>query len=516
MVLEARLQWAYRTFLVFIATLLVARVAWISDDALITLRTALNLSNGWGAGFNATEQVQAYTHPLWFLLILLAGSVTGQWLLTIFVLSIGACALTIALLVVVASNVSRATLIVGLLLLSNAFVDFSTSGLENPLAYLMAAILFTLSLTHVRPTVDRPTVHAFLSGLTVAAILLLRLDFALLIAPIVLLMMWRWRSSLSALAVFLGSLLAPLAIWFAWSYNTYASPFPNTLDAKTNSQIPRGELLYGGIRYLWISFLEDPVSLIILVGALLIAIAVGGLIQRYWAAGIGLYLTYVVWIGGDFMAGRLVAVPVLIGAFIVASTRTTPDASMLGSSLLTKVSPAFIALIAIALGLQTWGNQPTALTDPQTPRWDKDFRGGVADERGEYVQRGWALQDLFVLSGNIQSGDAARQTASLIRSWPPFTESVGLPSEVEVVCGGLGIAGISAGPTAHIIDKCGLSDSFIASIAFVPTGPMGWRPGHLEREIPDGYVDAVLNNDPAGLKSVADQERLSELWDRIR
>lgn len=516
MVLEAHLQWAYRTFLVFIATLLVARVAWISDDALITLRTALNLSNGWGSGFNATEQVQAYTHPLWFLLILIAGSVTGQWLLAIFVLSIGACALTILLLVVVASNLSRATLLVGLLLLSNAFVDFSTSGLENPLAYLMAAILFTLSLTHVHHKVSRPTFHALVSGLTVSAILLLRLDLALLIAPIALFMMWRWRSSLSALTAFLGSLVAPLAIWFAWSYITYASLFPNTLDAKTNSQIPRAELLYGGIRYLWISFVEDPVSLLILVGALFIAIAVGSPVQRYWAAGIGLYLTYVVWIGGDFMVGRFVAVPVLIGAFIVASTQTSPAASTLGSSLLTKLSPAFIALTAIALGLQAWGNQPTVLTDPQTPRWDKDSRGGVADERGEYVQRGWALQDLFVLSGNIQSGDAARQTARLIRTWPRNVESVGLPSDVEVVCGGLGIAGISAGPTVHIIDKCGLSDKFISSIVFVPTGPMGWRPGHLEREIPEGYVDAVLNNDPTRLNSVDDQERLSDLWDRIR
>ena len=67
-------------FLAIVAVLVVGfRLAWISDDALITLRTALNITHGWGPGFNATESVQAYTHPLWFLLWVAIGVFTGQW-----------------------------------------------------------------------------------------------------------------------------------------------------------------------------------------------------------------------------------------------------------------------------------------------------------------------------------------------------------------------------------------------------------------------------------------------------
>ena len=63
--------------LVFLAILL--RTAWLSDDALITLRTVLNFTHGYGLTFNVAERVQTYTHPLWMLMLtgtyLVAGNV---------------------------------------------------------------------------------------------------------------------------------------------------------------------------------------------------------------------------------------------------------------------------------------------------------------------------------------------------------------------------------------------------------------------------------------------------------
>jgi arabinofuranosyltransferase len=47
----------------------VLSVAWISDDALITFRYALNVVSGNGPVFNVGERVQGYTHPLWFILM---------------------------------------------------------------------------------------------------------------------------------------------------------------------------------------------------------------------------------------------------------------------------------------------------------------------------------------------------------------------------------------------------------------------------------------------------------------
>ena len=77
-----------RIISVAVVVIAVLRLAWIGDDALITLRTALNLTNGWGPGFNVTESVQAYTHPLWFLLWVGIGTLTEQWILGILVASV--------------------------------------------------------------------------------------------------------------------------------------------------------------------------------------------------------------------------------------------------------------------------------------------------------------------------------------------------------------------------------------------------------------------------------------------
>ena len=48
---------------------------WVCDDAYITFRHVLNCLGGYGPVFNPGERVQAYTHPLWFLLLLGGGSV---------------------------------------------------------------------------------------------------------------------------------------------------------------------------------------------------------------------------------------------------------------------------------------------------------------------------------------------------------------------------------------------------------------------------------------------------------
>src|SRR5687767_7607829 len=54
------------------------RAAWVGDDAFITLRTVDNCGRGYGLTWNTGERVQAYTHPLWMLLLLAAHLVTGE------------------------------------------------------------------------------------------------------------------------------------------------------------------------------------------------------------------------------------------------------------------------------------------------------------------------------------------------------------------------------------------------------------------------------------------------------
>jgi len=123
------------------------RLAWLSDDALITLRTALNITHGWGPGFNATESVQAYTHPLWFLLWVTIGVFTDQWVWGILLAGVFLTAGAVAVLVWRTQSIARIILLTGMLIFSNGFIEYSTSGLENPLAYLSVAIGFALSVS---------------------------------------------------------------------------------------------------------------------------------------------------------------------------------------------------------------------------------------------------------------------------------------------------------------------------------------------------------------------------------
>ena len=52
--------------------------SWIGDDAFITFRVVDNFVHGYGLTFNPDERVQAYTHPLWMLLLSAAYVATMQ------------------------------------------------------------------------------------------------------------------------------------------------------------------------------------------------------------------------------------------------------------------------------------------------------------------------------------------------------------------------------------------------------------------------------------------------------
>ena len=61
--------------------------AWLGDDAYITFRVVWNFIHGYGLTFNPDERVQAYTHPLWMLVLAAAHGVTREFFFTATVLS---------------------------------------------------------------------------------------------------------------------------------------------------------------------------------------------------------------------------------------------------------------------------------------------------------------------------------------------------------------------------------------------------------------------------------------------
>src|SRR5262245_48125100 len=114
------------------------RTAWLSDDAYITFRTADNIIHGYGPVWNTSERVQTYTHPLWLALITPAFALTGEVYYTAIFLSILVTLAAVALLARrLAATPWNLIVCLAVLLSSKAFIDFSTSGLENPLTHLL-------------------------------------------------------------------------------------------------------------------------------------------------------------------------------------------------------------------------------------------------------------------------------------------------------------------------------------------------------------------------------------------
>ena len=133
-------------FVLFVFVLI--RSAWVCDDAYITLRTVDNLYRGHGLTWNPGERVQTYTHPLWMMLIVLVYFVEDNPYFILITISI---LLTIATMYLLISKLSitASNAIAGILLLlsSKAFIDYSTSGLENPLShfiYILFIFVFLL------------------------------------------------------------------------------------------------------------------------------------------------------------------------------------------------------------------------------------------------------------------------------------------------------------------------------------------------------------------------------------
>lgn len=432
------------------------RTAWVSDDAEITLRSVLNFVHGYGPNYNIDERVQAYTHPLWFLIVSLLG-LSG---INVFIIVIGlgiACTLVvIALLFRISWSPWLAAALVGVLVFSKAFVDYMTSGLENPLSHVLvlAAILMGIRALAATATLWDP----LLAFLFVGLLFLSRPDLPLLLAPLAVVVLlrtplpWRrrWLTVIPGVVVVLA--------WMTFSTIYYGFPFPNTAYAKLGVGISHFELALQGLRYLVDSLTRDPITLLAIGAAIVLAVAGRRIVDLAIAAGILLYLGYIVWIGGDFMSGRFVTAPLVASVAILARVVLTRTTAM--------------SLGALGVLLAVIGAPRTLLSDGSYS--NKDFGPwGVTDERGFYFD----AMGLIAPEGSHFDDDPG---------WPA---GLGGVTDVEAGCGKLGWIGISRGPSVHVVDSCGLADAFIARLPRKPSE--GWRAGHFERAVPAGYLTSV-------------------------
>ena len=456
--------------------------SWLDDDAFVTLRTADNVLNGHGLTWNPAERVQAYTHPLWLFLNTGLAALTGRPELTCALLSfILSLAVVGLILYRVAPSLDTGLLAVLLLLVSKAWVDFSGSGLEDPLTRLLL-VLFVLAGR--RPAGDA---RALVVALITALAALSRPDALLVFLP-ALAAELRGGGRRRWCAAALG--LAPLAAWGLFALLYYGSPWPNTAYAKLGTGVPRIGRVVQGFAYLFDSLIRDPATLGILVAAVWVAWRWPRRVDRRLLAGGLLYLAYVVWIGGGYMSGRFLGLP--LTAAVLALLRDPPPARVLWTR--RKVVAVALSLAAVALAVRT--------VEPLMQDGVGLF--GIGDERrthhpytgltGLLVQERWP-EHFLRLRGEELARDGTEVWAE----------------------GAIGMVGFYAGPEVHLVDVFALGDPLLARLpgeiraTFNRPRELGWRAGHVRRAIPEGYLESL----PGGPNRLADPD-LARYYDVIR
>lgn len=510
--------------------------AWLSDDAYITFRTIDNFLSGYGLTYNIAERVQAYTHPLWMFLLSAFYFATGEIYYTSIMLAVALALATLLLLVRITDDLRMAALGITLLICSKAFVDYTTSGLENPLShFLLAAFLALYWQPTKAPTSDaapnlpstgapprvpstgapplavglraalrcvwlsakryepQPSKRLFWLSLVAALAALNRVDTLLIYLPLLAHEFWRVRSKKAVAVVLLGFL--PLLIWTGFSLLYYGAPFPNTAYAKLNTGVNPVRLAVHGLYYFTDSLTLDPLTLVTIAAGLILAFWRRRRDDLLVAAGIILYLLYIIKIGGDFMSGRFFTLPFLAAVVLISRNRLE----------LGKVKLAIVCVVIIALSMVSArthlfsgsgcgavkltlvagsGALPISLINEH----------GICDERAFYFQG----TGLF------------RQKPSSIVDHPWARDGLKMRSAgpMAIVRDNIGFYGYYAGAQTHVFDLLGLVDPLLARMPVAPW--LQWRVGHFPRELPEGYPDSIVK----GKNRIADPN-LAAFYDVI-
>ncbi len=484
--LGGRIRWqtAAIAALVVCYAILVYRTAWLCDDAFISLRTASNILDGFGPRWNVAERVQAFTHPLWLVALTAAHAVTSEpFYSTLYLSWLVSCAAVICL--VFGRPGGHAEVLVGLCLMlcSRSFVDFSTSGLENPLTHLLIA-LFAVQWLHPTPSDGRYRRLALLAGLAGCN----RLDTVALFAPALIAGFPRDRMrGFAALAW--GA--APLLAWEAFSVFYYGFPFPNTAYAKLSTGFAGDQhRTLEGARYFLTALEQDPLTL----GTMALSLACAAHRKdrpRLWLlCGSALYLGYTFAIGGDFMEGRFLSAPFFVAVACLTSSRWLGHRGAWAVAAL-----AVVAAVASSKPLP-W---LTGAGYGDLSMLKALNAYGIHDERFAFFLT-LSLTNAHVHHPDDRdhpwsgAGHALRARAERD------------PSDRVQLGAAIGVAGYYAGPDVHMVDRWALADPLLARLP-----ALGGAVGHFTRAVPAGYVESLIT----GTNRIPDP-RLARFYDDLK
>jgi arabinofuranosyltransferase len=437
---------------IFVIFLIMVRTAWVADDAFLTMRTVDNFVNGYGLRWNILERVQIYTHPLWMFLLSGFYYFIRDPFIVFYGLTLLLSLVTIYLFgVKFATSPAKAVLGFSILIFSKAFIDYSTSGLENPLTHLLILIFLYIFLEK-----DHDLKTGFWLFFIASLVAFNRMDTFLILIPALAWILYENRNIKMLVYAALGFL--PFIFWELFSLLYYGFPFPNTAYAKLGTGISSLLLLQQGIRYAIDSIQRDPVTLFVIVLGILLALRSRNINIILAAMGIVLYFVYVIKIGGDFMSGRYFSV-LLLAASVLILKMTDMNFSRTNLAMLG---------LTVVLGLSA--SNPD-LRNHITKHVDvRNY--GITDERVVYF-RTLALINLDWKTRRpnhiwVQQGLEHKAKGRVLSIGPAN-----------------GLFAFYAGPNLHVVDTHGLGDPLLARLPAYHTS--NFIIGHFFRAVPEGY-----------------------------
>jgi len=363
------------------------------DDAFIGLRYARNLILGHGLAWNSGERVEGYTNGLFTQLEALLGAAGVDLIVASRVINISAFLGFVLVAWLRApgrpardSGEHAFAMVPALLVLTSfPFITWMLGGLEGPLfAALSGGAIALLSGRSGFHAGIRP---AAASGILFGLACAVRMDGLLFVLVSLGFLLFESRESRPArLTPFLFAFLAVSLPFFVWRLLYYGSPVPNTFWVKAAGG--SWSRLVSGLNYLE-AYAATPPYLLALAGLALLSSIVRRSFDRrtaYWFSVVAIYLSYVAYVGGDYMPAFRMVLPVIFPATLLVGSALAGATPPLGRW----TGPAVLAGVLFLTGLQVDDARVNPrYTDPAA------FVGTIV---GRHIATAWPRGDLVALN----------------------------------------------------------------------------------------------------------------------
>ena len=459
--------------------------SWIGEDFLITVRSILNFIHGFGPVYNIGERVQSYTHPLWFFLMSGVIALTKEIFYSAILVSVLFSFLAVLLMSKAhgfEKKPSYFTTFVLFITFSSAFMDYTSSGLENPLGYFLFSGLVWCFYKN----------HYFYLPLIAALLFLTRYDYVFMFVPFLifyLIQPKQWKGKLVSFSISGFIVLS----WLVFSLYYYGSLFPSTYYAKTVTDIHETIYIFkNALNYYKATMIRDFLTFLPFIFCFIFMRSrFLDKKDKFLIFSVIPYLLYILWIGGDFMEGRFFAIPFFLTApvFIKCLFRSyktffVKPFRLIICALLMKMSYSFLfyrsfPIVEFFIGAKTY--------------WPmNELEMFTVDERAVFFEKPFNFNEV---------------TKQINESYEKWGHSKSFKS--TFICGGLGITGLIMGKGGHVVDYCGLSDFFIATLK--PS--YKFYPGHYHRRLPLGYMSTILSK---GKVNYICDKNIREHWENVK